>query len=327
MINNIEIKNSDESNDNFHEVENHFEGIREKIRTELKNAKENILVAVGWFTDISLLDTLIQQARKGIIVKILLANDEHNKRVDFSELENANGKVWFIPREENHLMHHKFCVIDLNTCIIGSYNFTFNAQGSEENITIIRNNIRTATEYKDRFIELRNKYYPDDPLSIKYKNNGEFIDGIYFKALEKVKENDLEKAIELFSQVIEHDDRFYPAIQNRASLKAMSGDIHGALADFIKVLLIQPQNTDALKSLGGVFYQLADYKNAMTCYTKAINFAPFNSDLHYERGRFKMLLKDYLGAVADLKTAIELNPNDTEAIGDYNECLAFLNEQ
>ena len=159
------------------------------------------------------------------------------------------------------------------------------------------------------------------------ENFNDLINAFYSQALEKINQQEFEQAIELFSRVLEYDQNFYSARQNRGSIKAMLGDYQGAMADLVSVLLAEPQNTGVLKSLGSVFYHLGDYQNATTVFGNAIKFEPNNSDLHYERGRFKMLIKDYLGAISDFKNAIDLNPNDAEAFEDYNECVNILNRQ
>ena len=51
-------------------------------------------------------------------------------------------------------MHHKFCIIDLNTVIQGSYNWSKKAQYNGENIDTVTNPSH-ALQYADRFIKLK----------------------------------------------------------------------------------------------------------------------------------------------------------------------------
>ena len=51
-------------------------------------------------------------------------------------------------------MHNKFCVIDNQTVITGSYNWSSNAEfKNEENISIIRDN-KTASDYSVEYRRL-----------------------------------------------------------------------------------------------------------------------------------------------------------------------------
>jgi phosphatidylserine/phosphatidylglycerophosphate/cardiolipin synthase-like enzyme len=53
-----------------------------------------------------------------------------------------------------NIMHHKFCVIDINTVISGSYNWTNKAQFNDESIDIKYS--RESTEpYAKKFIDLK----------------------------------------------------------------------------------------------------------------------------------------------------------------------------
>lgn len=53
-------------------------------------------------------------------------------------------------------MHNKFCIIDLNKVIHGSYNWTSNAQYNNESITITEGR-EVAKDFANQFIQLRNQ--------------------------------------------------------------------------------------------------------------------------------------------------------------------------
>ena len=53
----------------------YFENIQEHIIAELNSAKSSVIIAVAWFTDNVLFDTLCKLADKGIKIELLLMND------------------------------------------------------------------------------------------------------------------------------------------------------------------------------------------------------------------------------------------------------------
>ena len=116
------------------------EAIIERIKTELKAARYEILIAMAWFTDQELLDLLILKAKDGVNIQLKLASSADNTKLDFTELEQAGGTVVSIIGAGYAKMHHKFCIIDQQVALSGSYNWTNNARRNNfENIQVIYN--------------------------------------------------------------------------------------------------------------------------------------------------------------------------------------------
>lgn len=140
------------------EVKNkvHFEDIQKQILAELDNAKFTIWVAVAWFTDPVLFAKLVEKKRQGLNVQILIMNDEINSRSGFDFESNFEIKRVKPTGYFSNITHHKFCVIDLERVINGSYNWTVKAQYNEENITIMEDR-RIAKEFEERFLSIKNE--------------------------------------------------------------------------------------------------------------------------------------------------------------------------
>lgn len=136
-------------------TEAYFENIKAELQLELNNAKRTIYVALAWFTDKDLLQTLVQKAKDNVNVQLLVFNDEINfgdYGLPFENLSNAGGK--FFIKEEN-LMHNKFCIIDERIIITGSYNWTRKASTTNnENIVIIKDDFELAKSYTKEFNKL-----------------------------------------------------------------------------------------------------------------------------------------------------------------------------
>lgn len=123
--------------DNRKPVKNeaHFQDIQNQILEKLNNAKVSIRVLMAWFTNDRLFKKLIEKHNQGIEVQIAIYDDGINKKhgVNISALPH-----FMIKRgKRGGLMHDKFCIIDNQIVITGSYNWSNNAEfRNDENITI-----------------------------------------------------------------------------------------------------------------------------------------------------------------------------------------------
>jgi hypothetical protein len=144
-----------------------FENIAERIQDEIHKAQKNIYIAVAWFTNKNIFDQLLLKASEGCSVHIIISNDEinENSRINFAALERQNGKVYKIGNGDTELMHNKFCIIDYNIVITGSYNWSYKAATNFENIIVNYNDTSLAEQFVNEFIQIKNKYYPDEPSS------------------------------------------------------------------------------------------------------------------------------------------------------------------
>lgn len=140
--------------DNSEAVRNeaHFKGIQDKIINALSGARVSIVVAMSWFTNNALLDKLVQKQNEGVDVKLVIYDDGINKihGVDLNRLK----AVCKVKAERGGIMHNKFCVIDNQLVITGSYNWTNNAETrNDENVTV-QYDPKSATEFSVEFNNL-----------------------------------------------------------------------------------------------------------------------------------------------------------------------------
>jgi hypothetical protein len=139
-----------------------FDNISNRIIEEIKNTNNSIYIAVAWFTNKSIFDQLLLKAKEGCRIQLIISNDEINNKslIDFQLLEKLNGKVYKIGNGNTELMHNKFCVIDHNTVITGSYNWSYKAENNHENIVVNSNNTNLAEQFINEFNIIVSKYYP-----------------------------------------------------------------------------------------------------------------------------------------------------------------------
>ena len=132
-----------------------FKDIEQKILDALSEANATIDVSVAWFTNETLRDKLLEMKNKDCKVRVMIdANYTNTKHgVDLSPFEHKAIKA-----ERYGIMHRKFCVIDNNVLIHGSYNWTTNAETrNDEEISVDRNDVKKASLYTKEFNRLWDK--------------------------------------------------------------------------------------------------------------------------------------------------------------------------
>ena len=131
-----------------------FEDIQRQIIEEIRIAKYLIWVAMAWFTDPVIFSELKKKKLEGVNIQIVLDDNEKNRHASFS-VEDSFETYWVSIRSlYKNTMHDKFCIIDLQTVIHGTYNWTRAAQYNKETISIDRNR-ETSMTFADEFIKLK----------------------------------------------------------------------------------------------------------------------------------------------------------------------------
>ena len=132
-----------------------FNNIEKKILDALDEAIATIDVSVAWFTNNTLQKKLLEKKKDGCKVRIMTDANYTNQKygVDLTPFEHKA-----ITAERNGIMHHKFCVIDNNITIHGSYNWTTNAETkNNEEISVDKNDVKKASAYTKEFNRLWDK--------------------------------------------------------------------------------------------------------------------------------------------------------------------------
>lgn len=130
--------------------EAHFQDIQKIILVVLDEAQISIKLVIAWFTNELLRDKLLEKQRRGIEVTVAIYDDGINKRngVDLSNLNVIRLRRGL----RDGLMNDKFCIIDNQIVISGSYNWITNAETrNDENIVVERDPVqatRFSVEYR-----------------------------------------------------------------------------------------------------------------------------------------------------------------------------------
>jgi hypothetical protein len=119
-------------------------------------ANESLKVAVYWFTNHELFDLLYLKQLNGVQCDLIIHNDYINNRdtgLPFQKFIDAGGKFYF--SDEENPMHNKFCIIDNQVLINGSYNWTYYAESkNRENILIIKDEIDVLKAFETEYSKL-----------------------------------------------------------------------------------------------------------------------------------------------------------------------------
>ena len=144
-------------------VEFYDKNIEDKILKNISNAKEEICIAVAWVTYYKYIDAIEKLIERGVKVRIIIDDNKENREgKEFNKLNDiCSGlkivKIYSDDINKKRIMHNKYCIIDNDKVIDGSYNWSFNAKFNEEHIVII-NSHAVAKMFKKNFDRIYNSY-------------------------------------------------------------------------------------------------------------------------------------------------------------------------
>ncbi len=124
---------------------------------------------------------------------------------------------------------------------------------------------------------------------------------LYRKA---VNSEDLNKKIELFSQVIKLNPKNLDAYFYRAIAKDEKGDYTGAIVDYSKIIIEDP-DADTYLNRGNSRFNIGDFEAAKLDYAKAYELDKNLINARYSLGCVKYDLGDYNGAFLDFNSIVQ----------------------
>ena len=119
-----------------------FKNIESEIISRIKSAKNNLKIAVTWFTNQEIFNEILKKLEnKEFKVDLIVLNDKINNKIEglnFQKFIDLNGNFYF--SNNDNMVHHKICLIDDSLVITGSYNWTYYAENRNwENVVLIQN--------------------------------------------------------------------------------------------------------------------------------------------------------------------------------------------
>ena len=113
----------------------YFQDLPTVLCRQLSQARQNIRIAVCWFSHREIFEVLLKKLRAGISVELLLEYDSQNisqQGLDFQKFIKLGGTLYAY--RDTALMHHKFALIDDQLLLSGSFNWTYNSNA--ENLIV-----------------------------------------------------------------------------------------------------------------------------------------------------------------------------------------------
>ena len=113
-------------------------GCTEAVVKELGNAKQTVLVQAYSFTSKPIAEALVKAHKRGVKVQVIL--DKSNKTEKYSAADFvAHAGISTLIDAKHSIMHSKVMIIDGETVITGSFNFTKAAEeNNAENLLILQ---------------------------------------------------------------------------------------------------------------------------------------------------------------------------------------------
>lgn len=141
--------------------------LQERISQEIGTAKREVVVAMYQFTSTQLAEALVRAKKRGIPVRVLVdgvqASDAGRFAAAIKALEHGGVEVRYVYADgqkkkggsgSRPRFHHKFCVIDGERAITGSYNWTVQGDTDNHENLLILSQKDVARKYLDRFEEV-----------------------------------------------------------------------------------------------------------------------------------------------------------------------------
>ena len=164
-----------------------------------------------------------------------------------------------------------------------------------------------------------------------YKLFPVIIKGHYYEKIGAI-----DKAIELYSDAIEHAVGFAPLYISLGDAYRKLNRFEDAINEYRMAIWLNPSSISGYKNLCGAFEEMGDFDNAIKTYKKLLSFRPNDAVLYSNLANILYIKGDVPDAISAYQTAIVLNPNKSwtsvvaqtlgyvfqEAKGDYDAAIA-----
>jgi len=128
-------------------------GCTQAVVDQLNGAKKQVLVQAYSFTSAPIARALVDAKHKGVDVQVILDKSQRGERYTSATFLANEGVPTYIDAKHK-IAHNKVMVIDGQTVITGSFNFTKSAEeGNAENLLVINNAPELAQRYAQNWKE------------------------------------------------------------------------------------------------------------------------------------------------------------------------------
>lgn len=135
-----------------------FDEIENKVIQGIRDDKFIIWAAVAWFSNENICKELFIKKNQGLNIRIILSKEDSNSKMIF-KLKDSGFDIVVIPQWGDlgyNRMHDKFCIIDMDYVMHGSYNWTSTANYNEETLATALDHELVA-KFATKFMQLYNQ--------------------------------------------------------------------------------------------------------------------------------------------------------------------------
>jgi len=129
------------------------DGCADRLIDEIRASTSTTHVAIAYFSHYDIADALIEAHARGIDVKVLVEANTDGINDDVVKRLRSAGVPLLYDSNPN-LMHHKFTVVDGQTVLTGSFNYTYFADTENNENLVVLTSPRMAGAFEDEFMTL-----------------------------------------------------------------------------------------------------------------------------------------------------------------------------
>jgi phosphatidylserine/phosphatidylglycerophosphate/cardiolipin synthase-like enzyme len=126
-------------------------GCTDAVVSAIDQARKNVLVQAYSFTSAPIAQALVNAKRRGVDVQVILDKSQRSERYSGATYL-ANEGIPVSIDSDHRIAHNKVMIIDGQTVITGSFNFTKSAEsGNAENVLLILHAPELASKYAENW--------------------------------------------------------------------------------------------------------------------------------------------------------------------------------
>ncbi|ACM18948.1 endonuclease Nuc [Geotalea daltonii FRC-32] len=126
-------------------------GCTESIIREINGAQSEVLIQAYSFTSAPIAKAIIAAKRRGVKIEAVLDKSQRSAKYTAATFL-TNAGIPLLIDDHHAIAHNKIIIIDRNTLITGSFNFTKAAEEKNaENLLVIKNNQPLILQYLQNF--------------------------------------------------------------------------------------------------------------------------------------------------------------------------------
>lgn len=198
--------------------------IQKQLVSLMQKSKSSLKIAVTWFTNHELFDVVLNKLDiPHFEVELIVLNDRINNKiegVDFQSLINKGGSFYY--SNIDRMVHHKFCIIDNEIVVTGSYNWTYFAEERNwENILMIQDS-EIVNAYIQEFEKIKqhhekvNNVRARKRLNLSLSTDEYLISDYFFQAQNEKQKGNALTAAKIYTEILRINNA-QPAIRKERS--------------------------------------------------------------------------------------------------------------